>query len=78
MTPQRKHGGGPPVENAAARSADRERARQELDRKLDEALECTFPASDPFHLSIFDKPSRAASDARPARRSGSSREKQPK
>jgi hypothetical protein len=25
--------------------------REELERRLDEALECTFPASDPFDLS---------------------------
>jgi hypothetical protein len=27
------------------------RERKELDRRLDEALACTFPASDPFDLS---------------------------
>lgn len=25
--------------------------QEELDRRLDDALECTFPASDPFDLS---------------------------
>jgi len=51
MTPQRKNAGDSRVEDAAAGTARRERVREELDRKLDQALECTFPASDPFQLS---------------------------
>ena len=51
MTPQRKNAGDPRIGDTAARASRRERARVEMDRKLDQALECTFPASDPFQLS---------------------------
>jgi hypothetical protein len=36
-----------------------ERTLRDLDRKLDDALECTFPASDPFQFSTHElRPSR--------------------
>jgi hypothetical protein len=32
------------------------REREKLDRRLDDALACTFPASDPFDLSPRHRP----------------------
>jgi hypothetical protein len=37
--------------------------RDRLDEKLDEALEATFPASDPFELIVDEGPDSRASDA---------------
>jgi hypothetical protein len=63
MAPQRKNAGG-----SAARTARRERAQEELDRMLDQALECTFPASDPFQLSNLAPVPSEAAEARNVRR----------
>jgi hypothetical protein len=58
MMHQRKHAGDARIEDSAARRARREQAWEDLDRKLDQALECTFPASDPFQLSSRTHASR--------------------
>jgi uncharacterized protein YeaO (DUF488 family) len=50
----------PKTRDTGPRSIPRGRAQKELDRKLDQALDCTFPASDPFHLSNPVPVSRAA------------------
>jgi hypothetical protein len=39
------------LSGSEARTTRRNAAQEELDRKLDRALECTFPASDAFRLS---------------------------
>jgi hypothetical protein len=36
------------------------KARKDLDRKLDEALDDTFPASDPVSIGRNDRPGRPA------------------
>ena len=51
MKHRRRSAGKPQDCISTADSDDRERERKELDRRLDEALACTFPASDPFDLS---------------------------
>lgn len=53
MAPQEKAAARPQIEDLAAHPARRKRAWEELDRKLDQALECTFPASDSFQLSTL-------------------------
>jgi hypothetical protein len=62
MLPQRRNDDDPRIEDSATRPFRRERARERLDRKLDQALECTFPASDPFDLSSVDPVSRGVGD----------------
>ena len=58
MTTPRKSAHVSMVRDLAELPDDREVARKELDRKLDQALECTFPASDPFELSSVGPISR--------------------
>lgn len=58
MLSQRRSDDDPQIEDSAVRAFRRELARERIDRKLDQALECTFPASDPFQLSSVDPDSR--------------------
>jgi hypothetical protein len=50
MTPRGRNAGEPRKRDPAADGAGRRQAREELDRKLDEALDATFPASDALDL----------------------------
>jgi hypothetical protein len=51
MRPRGRNAADPQNGNSTAESAGHRQAREDLDRKLDDALEATFPASDPFDLS---------------------------